>query len=93
MAVGQRLRVGDVEGEAQPPRVAHQGVGVGDRTASDVDEERAVGHGRQERVVDEVARGALSGTMTMTTSCTGSSRGELVDAVDRADEVVTRPGP
>ena len=55
--MGQRLRVGDVHGGAQPARrqLRDEGVGVGDGSARGVDQHRAVGHRRQEPGVDEAA--------------------------------------
>ena len=42
----ERFRVGHVQGEtdASASRFGEQGVGVGDATARDVDEQAAVGH-------------------------------------------------
>ena len=46
MSVGERLRVGDVEGEAETSaaRLGEQRVSVGDAAARDVHEQTAVGH-------------------------------------------------
>ena len=55
MPVGQRLGVGDVEGEAQPAGVAQDRGGVDHRAAGDVDDQCAVGQVGQEGVVDEAA--------------------------------------
>ena len=58
MSFGQGLGLGHVEGQAKSPgrRVVQQRRGVGDATPRDVDEQRAVAHRREERVVDQTRR-------------------------------------
>ena len=93
---GQGLRVGHVECRADPPGGAllQQGVGVDDRAARGVDEQRAVRHGGQELGVDEAAGVRVSGTSRTTTSACGSSSGSrstgcTPSRADRATSVMS----
>jgi hypothetical protein len=58
VARGQRLGIGDVEGSAHPTRlrVPHERFGVDHPATGDVDQQRTVGHRRQELVVDQPCR-------------------------------------
>ena len=72
--------------------MTHQGVGVRDRAPGDVDEEGAVGHGRQEGVVDEVPRRRGEGRDDDDDVVHGQQLRQVVDRAHRPDEVVTVAG-
>ena len=88
MAVGQRLGVGHVEREPQPTRLGDHRVGVDDPATCDVDHDRAVGERAQQLGIHEAVGCGFQREQHDHGVLGGQQRGQLLDRVDRADEVV-----
>ena len=93
MVGGQRLGVEHVRRVPDATPLAHDGVGVDDRTARDVDDERALGERLEERVVDQPDGRLCQRHRDDHDVGAGQQVGELVRAVDVAVLVVARAGP
>ena len=65
------------------PHVVDERIGVDERSAADVHDQRAVGKGREERVVDDVPRRIAPGKRHDHDLGAGEQLGQLVDGVHR----------
>ena len=91
--LGQRFGVGDIERRADAPRphVPHERVGVHERSAPDVDDQRAVGKGGELGVSDDVPRRISAGKGQHDDLRRRQQFRQLVDAVHADAVLVARP--
>ena len=76
-------------GDRQSPHLGEHCIGVGDGTAGDIHEQRAIRHARQEGCIDHVARGVIEGYGDDDDVCFGEQHREFVTSVDTATRRAT----